>query len=175
MAMLTILLLLSAAIVLGEAFDLRATRAGVEEEQQEAGAAESDHPCPRGWTKYGSRCFMFVNTAMTWARAESYCLSHRANLASVHNCGDNYNLQQLVLKNTGQHQTIWIGGVDAVQNKQWFWSDGSKFDYENWEQGEPNYYGGREHCLEMNFGGDKKWNDLNCEEKLPLVCALKTC
>ncbi|CDQ80980.1 ladderlectin-like [Oncorhynchus mykiss] len=175
MAMLTILLLLSAAIVLGEAFDPRASKAGVEEDQQEAGAAESDYPCPRGWTKYESHCFMFVHTAMTWPQAERYCLSHQANLASVHNCGDNYNLQQLVLKNTGQHQTIWIGGVDAVQNKHWFWSDGSKFDYENWEQGEPNCYGGREHCLQMNYGGDKKWNDLNCEEKLPLVCALKTC
>ncbi|XP_038872859.1 ladderlectin-like [Salvelinus namaycush] len=115
MAMLTILLLLSAAIVLGEAFDLRATNAVVVEEQQEVGAAESDPPCPGGWTKYESRCFMFVNTAMTWPQAESYCLSLRANLASVHNCGENYNLQQLVLKNTGQQHSTWIGGFDAIQ------------------------------------------------------------
>uniref|UniRef100_A0A4W5KTZ7 C-type lectin domain-containing protein n=1 Tax=Hucho hucho TaxID=62062 RepID=A0A4W5KTZ7_9TELE len=114
MAMLTILMLLSAAIVLGEAFDLGAAKAGVVEEQQEAGAAESDRPCPGGWTKYESRCFMFVNTARTWPQAESYCLSLGANLASVHNCGENYNLQQLVLKNTGQHHATWIGGSDAV-------------------------------------------------------------
>ncbi|XP_055789365.1 ladderlectin-like [Salvelinus fontinalis] len=174
MAMLTILLLLSAAIVLGEAFDLRATKAGVVEEQQEEGAAESDRPCPGGWTKYESRCFMFVNTAMTWPQAENYCLSLEANLASVHNCGENSHLQQLVLKNTGQHQATWIGGSDAVKSKQWFWSDGSKFDYQNWEKGEPNNYGDIERCLQMNYGDDKKWNDLNCGEKLPLVCALRT-
>ncbi|XP_045544740.1 ladderlectin-like [Salmo salar] len=175
MAMLTILLLLSAAIVLGEAFDLRAAKAGVVEEQQEAEAAESDRPCPGGWTKYKSRCFMFVNNAMTWPQAENHCLSFQANLASIKDCVENYNLQQLVLRNTGQHQPTWIGGFNSVQNKLWFWSDGSKFDYQSWGQGEPNNYGGNEHCLQMNAGGDKTWNDLNCEVKLPMVCALRTC
>uniref|UniRef100_A0A4W5JV49 C-type lectin domain-containing protein n=1 Tax=Hucho hucho TaxID=62062 RepID=A0A4W5JV49_9TELE len=83
----------------------------------------------------------------------SYCLSLGANLASVHNYWENNNLQQLVLKNTGQHHATWIGGSDAVQNRQWFWSDGSKFDYQNWEKREPNNYGGREPCIHMNAGG----------------------
>lgn len=48
------------------------TEAGVVEEQQDAEAAESDRPCPGGWTKYKSRCFMFVNNAMTWPQAEVY-------------------------------------------------------------------------------------------------------
>uniref|UniRef100_A0A4W5RP91 C-type lectin domain-containing protein n=1 Tax=Hucho hucho TaxID=62062 RepID=A0A4W5RP91_9TELE len=160
---------------LERALCLLLTEAGVVEEQQEAGAAESDRPCPGGWTKYKSRCFMFVNTAMTWPQAESYCLSLGANLASVHNYWENYNLQQLVLKNTGQHHATWIGGSDAVQNRQWFWSDGSKFDYQNWERGEPNNYGGREPCIHMNAGGDKMWNDLDCGVNLPSVCALRTC
>ncbi|XP_036842945.1 ladderlectin-like isoform X2 [Oncorhynchus mykiss] len=53
MTMLTSLLLLSAAFALGDANSL------LEEDL-----------CPSGWTKYGSRCLMFVKTTRSWPEAE---------------------------------------------------------------------------------------------------------
>ena len=35
----------------------------------------------------------------------------------------------------------------------WQWSDGSKFDYQTWYNGQPNNNGGKEHCIYMNYGG----------------------
>jgi len=36
----------------------------------------------------------------------------------------------------------------------WFWSDGSKFEYNDWHTGEPNNDAGRERCAEMGYGGN---------------------
>ncbi|XP_041727833.1 ladderlectin isoform X2 [Coregonus clupeaformis] len=165
MAMLTVLLLLSAAFALGDA---------------------RNRLCPRGWTQYGSRCFMFVKTARTWPEAEASCLlsteiciSLEANLASVHSSEEAQFLQGVVFSETGEFTPTWIGGMEAFgglvgKGRLWIWSDGSKFDYQNWNQEEPNNNGGREQCIVMNFGGEQGWNDLECGNVLPSVCVVET-
>lgn len=42
-----------------------------------------------------------------------------------------------------------------LQEKQWFWSDGTRFDYTIWANGEPNNGEGQQHCIQMNFGGKR--------------------
>ncbi|XP_045549615.1 ladderlectin-like [Salmo salar] len=148
MAMLTLLLLLSAAFTLGDIMTANIANDLVKF------AADKRNPCPRGWFQFNSRCFMFVKTAMTWPKAERHCqlLGEKlepvrntvkylgANLASVHSYEEFRFLQAVVLINTGSFPLTWIGGYDAVQAKVekdrlWFWSDGSKFDYESWAEG----------------------------------------
>ncbi|XP_041727838.1 ladderlectin-like isoform X1 [Coregonus clupeaformis] len=158
MAMLTVLLLLSAAFALGDA---------------------RNRLCPRGWTQYGSRCFMFVKTARTWPEAEEICISLEANLASVHSSEEAQFLQGVVFSMTGSFTATWLGGFDTIpglvgKDRLWIWSDGSKFDYQNWNQEEPNNNGGREQCIVMNFGGEQGWNDLECGNVLPSVCVVET-
>ncbi|KAK6291655.1 hypothetical protein J4Q44_G00374400 [Coregonus suidteri] len=170
MAMLTVLLLLSAAFALGDANSF------VEEDL-----------CPSGWTKYGSRCFMFVKTARTWPEAERHCVSLGeklvsvpstveylgANLASVHSSEEEQFLQTLV--KTGGFPPTWIGGFDAdkAKDRLWFWSDGSDFDHQNWAKGRPNNAGARERCIQMNFGGERRWNNAICGRSLLSVCSLR--
>ncbi|XP_045072266.1 ladderlectin [Coregonus clupeaformis] len=160
MAMLTILLLLSAAFALGDADGL-------------------GPPCRSGWTYYGSHCFMFIKTARTWAEAERHCISLGGNLASVHRSEEAQSLQGVVFSGTGEFTPTWIGGFEdpkriLLKDRLWFWSDGSKFDYQDWIQGEPNNNGGREPCIVMNFGGEQGWNDLACGNRLPSVCSRRT-
>ncbi|XP_045072516.1 ladderlectin-like isoform X2 [Coregonus clupeaformis] len=162
MAMLTILLLLSAAFALGDIIGHGPVK-----------------PCRSGWTEYESHCFMFIKTARTWAEAERHCISLGANLASVHSSEEAQFLQGVVFSETGEFTPTWIGGFEdpkeiLEKGRLWFWSDGSKFDYQNWNQGEPNNSGGREPCIVMNFGGEHGWNDLACGNILPSVCFRRT-
>ncbi|CAI5686054.1 unnamed protein product [Oreochromis niloticus] len=126
--------------------------------------------CPFGWTRNSDRCFLFVPTAMSWARAERNCLSMGANLASVHS-GNEYKTIQSLTAPHGNPKT-WIGGTDAPQDFIWLWSDGTSFHYSSWCPGEPNNDRGQ-HCIQMNYGGSKGWDDVQCNEHLPSVCAKK--
>ncbi|XP_005462756.2 ladderlectin [Oreochromis niloticus] len=107
---------------------------------------------------------------MTWARAERNCLSMGANLASVRSSSEYQVVQSL----TGRHgyPETWIGGTDAPQEGIWLWSDGTSFHFSAWCRGEPNNLG-NQHCIQMNFEGSKCWDDLQCDEHLPSVCAKK--
>uniref|UniRef100_UPI003AAD5165 ladderlectin-like n=1 Tax=Centroberyx gerrardi TaxID=166262 RepID=UPI003AAD5165 len=164
--------------------ELLAEEAGrLEEEEAQAQEAagseelgdgvESRSVCPSGWSQYGSRCFAFISSPSTWVQAERHCLHFGANLASVHSFEEYHYIQEIVRRNTGGFPRTWIGGTDAFQNRLWFWSDGSRFDYQLWNSGEPNSYKNREHCVEMNYGDEGRWNDVTCGYQFPFVCAKK--
>ncbi|XP_055777881.1 ladderlectin-like [Salvelinus fontinalis] len=173
MVMLTILLLVSAAFALGDTLTLDEANAMME--------SAADKKSPTDWFQFNSRCFMFVETARTWPEAERHCMFLGANLASVHSSVESQFLQAVVLIKTGDFPLTWIGGYDAVQanvekDRLWFWSDGSKFDHENWAKDEPNnYQGAREPCVQMNFGDKHAWNDELCGRRYPSVCSIRNC
>ncbi|KAK6323702.1 hypothetical protein J4Q44_G00060410 [Coregonus suidteri] len=159
MAMFTISLLLCSAFALSGATEDTNV---MENNMEQSSPAEvevmkverwSRSSCPPGWLEYGARCFMFVRSGKTWMNAERYCVHFGANLASVHSSEEYHFVQEVIRLQTEDFTPAWIGGFDAVQNRVWLWSDGSKFDYRNWLMGEPNNAGGREPCMMMNFGG----------------------
>ncbi|XP_062309627.1 ladderlectin-like [Osmerus eperlanus] len=133
--------------------------------------ADSRSSCPSGWTRYGSRCYLFVRSARTWAAAERYCVHFGANLASVHSSLEYHFLQEVVIRETSDFSPVWLGGSDAVENLVWFWSDGSRFDYQNWARTEPNNEGGDEECMVMNAGGEYRWNDIKCGNHYYFICS----
>ncbi|KAM4611643.1 galactose-specific lectin nattectin-like [Polymixia lowei] len=130
---------------------------------------EDSYFCPDGWSRYGTRCFIFIDSAKTWLEAEAYCLFEEANLASIHSDNENRFIQALTRGKTHNFPRTWIGGHDAIQNGLWLWSDGSRFDYEYWHTGQGQ--NGNEQCLEMNFPAEMRWNDFGCTTRLPFVCA----
>ncbi|XP_028420053.1 ladderlectin-like isoform X2 [Perca flavescens] len=132
---------------------------------------EKSSSCPRGWTRYNGRCFLYVPTAMTWANAERNCQSLGGNLASVHNIQEYHEIQRLIVKTSFESKETWIGGSDAQQNDIWLWSDGSRFIYVNWCRGEPNNNRGSQHCLKMNYGEGNCWDDFECYTHYPFVCS----
>uniref|UniRef100_A0A3Q2EF76 C-type lectin domain-containing protein n=1 Tax=Cyprinodon variegatus TaxID=28743 RepID=A0A3Q2EF76_CYPVA len=132
--------------------------------------------CSRGWTPLNGRCFRYIPRPMSWAKAERNCVSMRGNLASVHDIEEYHEIQRLILTSSHEYKETWIGGTDAQEYYHWFWSDGTHFHFTNWCSGEPsnswNIYG-REHCLAINHGQQKCWNDLHCYHRKPSVCAKK--
>ncbi|XP_042372876.1 galactose-specific lectin nattectin-like, partial [Plectropomus leopardus] len=130
-------------------------------------------PCPSHWSEINGRCFHYFPAALSWAKAEKYCQSVGGNLASVHNIEEYHAIQRLILKTSHEDTSAWIGGSDAEEEHVWLWSDGSSFTYTNWHPGQPDNNFFRQHCIRINFGGPKAWDDLLCTDHLPFVCAKK--
>uniref|UniRef100_A0A3Q2D576 Ladderlectin-like n=1 Tax=Cyprinodon variegatus TaxID=28743 RepID=A0A3Q2D576_CYPVA len=129
--------------------------------------------CSRGWTPFNNRCFRYIPKPMSWARAEKNCQSMRGNLASVHDIEEYHEIQRLIMTASHEYKETWIGGSDAQEENQWFWSDGTPFHFTNWCPGEPNNFHGRQHCLRINHGNQKCWDDYQCNVSKPSVCAKK--
>ncbi|KAK2863321.1 hypothetical protein Q5P01_002854 [Channa striata] len=129
----------------------------------------------RSWSRINGRDFYYVNSPMTWAQAERYCQSIGANLASVHNLHEYQWLQKLIFVATHYYKQAWIGGSDAQQKGTWLWSDGSRFTYSYWCRGEPSNFRGQQHCLQINYGGFKCWDDVECYSRLSSICVKKRC
>ncbi|KAK1886943.1 Type-2 ice-structuring protein [Dissostichus eleginoides] len=67
--------------------------------------------CAKGWELFKGRCYMFVNNAMSWSRAQEYGF-----------------LQQLT--NNNGYSEAWLGGF--YLQDQWLWLDGSWFYNNTW-------------------------------------------
>ncbi|XP_028419717.1 type-2 ice-structuring protein-like [Perca flavescens] len=130
--------------------------------------------CSRGWTRLNGRCFIYVPSPMTWVKAEKNCVSMGGNLVSVHNIMEYDELQKLIKAKSHEDKLTWIGGSDAVEKSQWLWSDGTPFHFTHWCRGEPNNLWGWQNCLQMNFGAQKCWDDMQCSHDRPSVCVKKT-
>ncbi|CAK6984314.1 galactose-specific lectin nattectin-like, partial [Scomber scombrus] len=86
------------------------------------------------------------------ADAESNCVTHHGNLASIHNQGEQSFISGLIHKKFQRNEYAWIGLYDAIQEGRWFWTDGSKVVFTYWSQGEPNNEH-VEHCTLINWHG----------------------
>ena len=61
----------------------------------------------------------------------------------------------------------WIGGYRIIENGDEFvWIDGTPWNYQNWNTGEPNN-SGNERCVETSMGN---WNDEKCRSERSSVC-----
>ena len=114
---------------------------------------------------------MYVGQSMSWSDAQAYCRANYYDLASIHSASENAEVDAVC------PDRCWIGGSDAAQEGTWTWSDGSAWDYENWDTGQPNNLNGPEDYLNM-WGAAPgssnrehgKWNDLRPEGPHTFVC-----
>ncbi|MEQ2309149.1 hypothetical protein AMECASPLE_035588 [Ameca splendens] len=128
--------------------------------------------CSHGWTGFNGRCFRYIPTPMSWANAEKRCQSMKGNLASIHDIEEYHEIQRVVMTATHELSVTWVGGSDAQEENQWLWTDGTSFQFKNWCPGEPNNIH-QQHCLTINYGGQKCWDDNQCRYKRPFLCAKK--
>ncbi|XP_044192370.1 lactose-binding lectin l-2-like [Thunnus albacares] len=127
--------------------------------------------CPMFWYSFNDRCYKYVSTRMTWADAELYCVSQKANLVSIHSLGEHNFVKSLIKNFDVAWRKVWIGLNDIPKEGRWMWSDGSAVDFVFWNSGEPNNHRGNEDCVQTNGDTDLKWNDVPCSLTFPYVCA----
>ncbi|KAK1879625.1 Lactose-binding lectin l-2 [Dissostichus eleginoides] len=123
--------------------------------------------CPSLWTSFDGRCYKYIGTQATWARAELQCVSQGGNLVSIHSRAEEDFVKLLIKLSDPAEGITWIGLSDIYEQGRWVWSDGCAAKYFFWNQGEPNNQGG-EDCVQQ-LG---KWND--SVHTLPSVCASRT-
>ncbi|KAG7221457.1 hypothetical protein INR49_017226 [Caranx melampygus] len=112
--------------------------------------------------------YHFINENKTWEEAQSYCREKYTDLAKVYDMSDMKRLKT----SAGSSAEAWIGlKSERGGTRMWHWSQPGKVYSENtanWQQGEPNDWGGHEDCAIILE--DKKWQDANCIAPHTFIC-----
>ncbi|XP_032368555.1 C-type lectin PAL [Etheostoma spectabile] len=119
----------------------------------------------------------FFNTEhLGFFAADRACKEYpNGHLVSIHNDDELSIVQCAMYKATTGKAHYWIGAFLTIRGSglEWAWADNTKFDYSRWAGGQPDNYQYSEGCVEMNYSDWALWNDLNCKDKRPYVCAVK--
>ena len=112
--------------------------------------------------------FYLVSESLTWQQHHECARAQGDHLASITSQEEMDEVVSLAAGND-----IWIGGMRRTPNngrgsEDWKWSDGRKWDYTHWADGEPNNWGGNENRVNLHCGG-KSFNDLPEDRPLPAV------
>ena len=112
-----------------------------------------------------SAMFNVSSSTYTFEEAQDYCLSMGMHLASIHS--EDENIEAVTL--SAAYTPVWIGGYSVDQtNYDFTWTDGSQWNYTNWNTNEPNDWGGNEDCVQLLSSG--LWNDKACSTSLNALC-----
>ena len=63
---------------------------------------------------------------------------------------------------------VWIGGEKNANSFQWL--DGTKFNYKNWDDNEPDNLPFENCLLWKSFSSSTKWHDAECEREHVYIC-----
>uniref|UniRef100_A0A9J8CCD5 Si:dkeyp-94g1.1 n=1 Tax=Cyprinus carpio carpio TaxID=630221 RepID=A0A9J8CCD5_CYPCA len=110
-----------------------------------------------------SRPYHYINIAMSWPEAQSYCRERFTDLATVDSMDD---VNRLVNKvDAGYSGSVWIGLKRGTQ-KRWGWSNGENktSPYFNFDSGQPDAEGD---CIATYSGA---WHDARCSHLLYFTC-----
>ncbi|WAR01292.1 CLC4G-like protein [Mya arenaria] len=97
------------------------------------GRGECPISCLDGWIKYQGSCYLFGNTAGTFAQAEEFCAENGGNLVHINNSDENDFLKESARERT------------------------------NWSISQPDDGSSNEDCAELHSGYGLKWNDRECD------------
>ena len=116
--------------------------------------------------KFDSHYYKVIDAPMTWTEARDACEEVGGHLAAI-TSEEEQSFICDIIKNSNQ-ANMWIGGYYSEDDDEWYWVDGSDWDYTNWDDPQPDNYTGDEFYLRMknrtkkysNWEAvDGKWND----------------
>ncbi|XP_026103975.1 C-type lectin domain family 10 member A-like [Carassius auratus] len=114
------------------------------------------------WSSSGlSRPYFYINKAMSWPEAQSYCRERFTDLATADSMDDVNRLVNIV--DAGYSGSVWIGLKRGTQTR-WVWSDGENntSQYYNWDSRQPD---GDGNCIATYSGAWKFWIHLSKNPK----------
>uniref|UniRef100_A0A914NYH4 C-type lectin domain-containing protein n=1 Tax=Panagrolaimus davidi TaxID=227884 RepID=A0A914NYH4_9BILA len=128
--------------------------------------------CPNGSVTWQTNCFYFVKNETGFATAEIACNNLDAHLVSIHDAFVNVILgEEAVNYFHGSTETnFWIGADNLQSHGTWTWTDGTPFDFNDWNKGEPQNVSGFG-CAALSMV-DGTWSAQDCFKSKPYVCLL---
>ncbi|XP_028281158.1 macrophage mannose receptor 1-like [Parambassis ranga] len=90
-------------------------------------------------TGQNTKRYVYIKTAATWSRAQTYCRSNFTDLAMIENTAENTAASAVM----PAIDEAWIG----LYRVPWTWSDKSSSTFRNWRLNSPNNYMGNQYCM----------------------------
>jgi len=115
--------------------------------------------------------YKFIPEKMTWSEHKKLAIIMGGDLACITNAYENEQVRR-----TAGGEIVWLGGLrkgcgNDTGADHWYWSNGKKWSYTNWRQGEPNNYSEHDENRVM-FWENGEWNDASLLHKFSAVYEL---
>eukprot|EP00511_Aplanochytrium_stocchinoi_P007149 CAMPEP_0204839912 /NCGR_PEP_ID=MMETSP1346-20131115/35804_1 /ASSEMBLY_ACC=CAM_ASM_000771 /TAXON_ID=215587 /ORGANISM="Aplanochytrium stocchinoi, Strain GSBS06" /LENGTH=301 /DNA_ID=CAMNT_0051976981 /DNA_START=235 /DNA_END=1140 /DNA_ORIENTATION=- len=109
--------------------------------------------------------FVHFSDPKTFSDAEADCVARGGNLASIHRLSENEEAEDTI---SGSEKLAWIGLGEVAASPFYAWTDGTDFDFFNFEQVGPFF----EPCYVMDKDTEGQWFDSPCNIPYPYICRL---
>ena len=125
--------------------------------------------CEPGWTLFEptGKCYRKYSNGKNWTEARSTCQGEVENgdLASIPNQATNDFILTLFQNHKAKK---WIGGYDYDEEGVWKWTDGTPWQYQNWEEDNPSNVNEEDFlAIDLKSG---KWWDMIVTKQLHFIC-----
>lgn len=115
---------------------------------------------------FNGHTYQFLDEDTTWEEARKLCIAHGGHLATVTSAEEQKYLEGLYNYIYNNEKGPWFGaysdGAYGGDKNDWCWVTGEKWNYTNWEDGEPSNTKGTEWF--NHFWYNMKWNDTDNED-----------
>ncbi len=102
--------------------------------------------------------YQLFSERLTWHEAGQKCLDLGGQLVEIRTREENNFITNLATDKGVDG--IWLGATDERHHGTWIWSNGEVVTFTNWDQGQPNNFGGAEHyAMLINKDASGKWWD----------------
>ncbi len=138
----------------------------VEGENEEEPASGTGVATEEYTADFNGHTYEFVPQDMTWEEARLECVKRGGHLVTVTSAEEEEYLKGLYLHINGDDKGGWLGaysdGAYGGDKYDWCWVTGEKWNYTNWDNGEPSNSRGTEWFA--HFWKDMTWNDVDNED-----------
>ncbi|XP_068569146.1 C-type lectin domain family 10 member A-like isoform X1 [Cebidichthys violaceus] len=126
--------------------------------------------CPLNWHTFGSSCYMFSKTSLSWDAARDWCNGHESHLVIL-NTDEEWDF----VRQQGMGTYYWVGLTDE-RTGEWEWVNRTPYvmNRRRWRPGQPDSWTehglgpGDEDCAHLHSDG--RLNDLHCSTKMRFIC-----
>uniref|UniRef100_A0A1I8P288 C-type lectin domain-containing protein n=1 Tax=Stomoxys calcitrans TaxID=35570 RepID=A0A1I8P288_STOCA len=123
-----------------------------------------------GMEEFG-KIFIEEEQKYNWFEAWNECAIRNMTLIAVDTVEKNAALDGILRKKFAKCPNLWIGGNDLGEEGKFIWTPtGKRFEFSNWQKGQPDNYKSNEHCVHYYNIADFEWNDAPCSSKIGFIC-----